>query len=74
MSGLASDLRYAARRLLKDRGFSVAVVAMLALGMAVSVAMFSVVRGVLLTSLPYQVGPMFIVPHLVTRAPQARTG
>ena len=56
MNGLLSDLRYAARRLLKDRGFSLAVVAMLALGMAVSVAMFSVVRGVLLTSLPYPDG------------------
>ena len=50
---LMQDVRYAARSLLKNRAFSLTAVATLMLGIGASAAMFTVVRGVLLKSLPY---------------------
>jgi len=47
------DLRLSLRRLAQSPGFSLATISMLGLGIALSVAMFGVVRGVLLGSLPY---------------------
>jgi putative ABC transport system permease protein len=51
---LRRDVRHAVRTLGRDSGFSIGVVAMLALGIGANVAVFSLVDGVLLQPLPYK--------------------
>lgn len=53
METFAQDVRFAVRRLRIDAGFAASVLTMLALGLAASVAMFSVLRGVVLSAMPY---------------------
>lgn len=48
-----ADLRFALRRLRRAPAFAVATTLMLALGIGLSVAMYSVVRGVMLEGLPF---------------------
>ena len=50
MSSVVQDLRYAARRLVRDRRFTLAAVAALALGIGATSAVFTLVNAVLLRS------------------------
>src|SRR3954468_7072895 len=50
------DLKYAIRSLAASRGFALAVIVTLALGIGANTAIFSAVRGVLLRPLPHRDG------------------
>jgi predicted permease len=54
LESLAHDLRYSVRALLRTPGFSWMAIAVMALGIGANIALFTVVRGVLLKPLPYK--------------------
>src|ERR1700712_3070808 len=53
---LIPDIKYAIRALSRARGFTLAVVLTLGLGIGANTAIFSVVRGVMLRPLPHRDG------------------
>jgi putative ABC transport system permease protein len=57
---ILSDLRYAVRTLARARGFALAVILTLGLGIGANTAIFSVVRGVLLKPLPHRDGDRLV--------------
>jgi predicted permease len=54
LDSLGRDLKYAARTLARSPGFTVIAILVMALGIGANVALFTVVRGVLLKPLPFQ--------------------
>ena len=53
MNSLVRDVRYSARKLLRTPGFTAIVVATMALAIGGTTAIFSIVNGVILKSLPF---------------------
>src|SRR5436190_13356261 len=68
MSTLLYDLRYGIRMLLKNPAFTFAALVTLALGIASSTAIFSVIDGVLLHPLPYPDSEKIVVLSPTNRA------
>jgi putative ABC transport system permease protein len=61
IDGVAQDLRFAARTLVKHRGFSFIVVATIALGIGAATAIFSVVEAILIRPLPFAAPDRLVV-------------
>jgi putative ABC transport system permease protein len=53
MTSLSRDLRYAARTLLRDKGFTLIAVSCLALGIGINSTIYSAVHAILVRPLPY---------------------
>jgi len=66
---IVADLRYAVRSLLRARGFALAVVVTLGLGIGATTAIFSVVRGVMLKPLPHRDGDRLMYLRQSIRGP-----
>jgi predicted permease len=60
---LAQDARFALRMMGKNRGYTLAAILILGLGIGANTAIFSVVHSVLLSPLPYTSGDRLLVLH-----------
>jgi putative ABC transport system permease protein len=69
LASIQQDLRFALRSLRRTPGFSAIVLITLALGIGANVAIFSVVRGVLLKRLPYRDADRIV--HVVHAEPSS---
>jgi predicted permease len=74
MDELRQDVRYAIRSLVRRPGFTLTAFAILALGVGINTAMFSVVRGVLLEPLPYAAPEALVRAHHVHQEGGASDG
>ena len=68
MNTLLKDLRFALRTMLKKPGFTLTVIATLAIGIGASTAIFTVVDAALLRGLPYKSPEQLY--HLWEKTPQ----
>src|SRR5919112_663066 len=66
---LLPDLRFAVRSLSRARGFALAVVLTLGLGIGANTAIFSVVRGLLLKPLPHRDGDRLVYMRQSIKGP-----
>ena len=73
MGSVVQDVRYAVRSLRKQAGFTTIAIICLALGIGANTAIFSVVRTVLLGSLPYR-DPAHLVRVYETFTAQGKSG
>ncbi len=70
MESLRKDLAFSARSLLRKPGFALIAIFTLALGIGANTAIFSVINGVLLRSLPYEAADRLVMVWETSRTSQ----